>query len=95
MILSTAYSLILGLNITPFAAPQAASVPAPVPTTWVSGPAEPILLVAGDELGMALFASQPAPTPPKLLARIAAANAAPASWTIMSGDNSVHLAATH
>jgi hypothetical protein len=53
------------------------------------------LLVAGDELGMALFASQPAPTPPKLLARIAAANAAPASWTIMSGDNSVHLAATH
>ena len=95
MILSTAYSLILGLNCTPWAAPDAPPQPTATVMTWAPGPAEPISLIAGDELGLALFAAKPMPTPPKLLARIAAANTPPPSWTIMPRDDSMHLAATH
>ncbi|MDP6986744.1 MAG: hypothetical protein QGG74_01750 [Phycisphaerales bacterium] len=94
MILSTAYTLILGLNFAPHP-PVDAAPPPPITSTWASGPAEPISLAVGDELGMALFASESAATPPKLRARIAAANAGPASWTVMPGENSVHLATTH
>lgn len=96
MILITAYSLILGLNFAPSpeAAPVIAQQPIVASANWASGPAEPISLIAGDELGLALFTATPMPTPPKLLARIAAANTAPPSWTVMPSEGSVHFAAT-
>jgi hypothetical protein len=95
MILSTAFSLILGLNIAPAAGVHTTPQPPATAHHCHVGPSKPISLVAGDEFGIAMFGSQPAPMPRKLLARMAVAQAAPASWTVMPGENSVHLATTH
>jgi hypothetical protein len=93
MILSTAFSLILGLNIMPYAhvntsSPDVRAIPQTPP-----GPAEPISLIAGDEFGLAMFAAQPAPMPQKLVARMAAANTAAPNWTIAPGNSAIQLAA--
>jgi len=95
MILSTAFSIILGLNITPYASIETDWHPAAASAITALGPAEPISLIAGDELGLALFSARPTAAPPALIARFAAANTAPPSWTVVPGAGSVHLAATH
>lgn len=93
MILSTAFSLILGLNITPYAHLDAYAPTIQAVVVTAPGPAEPISLVAGDEFGLAMFGAEPAPMPPKLLARMAAANTPAPNWTIAPGHGAIHLAA--
>jgi hypothetical protein len=93
MIFSTAFSLILGLNITPYAHVEAPALTATAVTTTAPGPSTPISLVAGDEFGLEMFAADQVPMPPKLLARMAAANVPAPNWTITPGQGAIQLAA--
>ena len=93
MIFSTAFSLILRLNITPYAHVEAPALTATAVTTTAPGPSTPISLVAGDEFGLEMFAADQVPMPPKLLARMAAANVPAPNWTITPGQGAVQLAA--
>ena len=53
----------------------------------------PLSLVAGDEFGLAMFAADQVAMPPKLLARMAAANVPAPNWTITPGQGAIQLAA--
>ncbi len=94
MILSSAYALILGLNLIPaqHAAPPAFGQDSTC--TRPIGPSQPVSLAVGDALGRQMMASQGTAIPPALAARRARIQLPAVAWTVMPGESGAQLALT-
>ncbi|MDP7071079.1 MAG: hypothetical protein QF561_07000 [Phycisphaerales bacterium] len=94
MIFSTAFALLLGLNLQPqyqTPPPDRLETACVMPTA----PSQPVSLAVGDALGRQMVASHCEAVPPVIAARRARVALPAVAWTIMPGESNTQFALTH